>query len=780
MAEAPVGWCVAASVLLALTLAAQARADDRDDGHDEDTPADVDLHGPPAPEPPEVVARDDQGRVTLRANRLSEPFVLDGKLDDAIYTRVTAVSDFIQQVPDEGEPATEKTEAWVFFDDRNIYVGMRCWDSHPERMVVNEMRRDNFGIYQNESVTVVFDTFYDRRNGFMFQTNPLGALRDQQFGDEGQAINRDWNTVWDVKASTFEQGWIVEIAVPFKSLRYKAGRDQVWSINIRRAVKWKNEDSYLSLVARSHGPRGVYRMSESATLVGLEAPASSRNLELKAYGITASVTNNDAEPVVSNDWNADAGFDVKYGLTRGLIADFTYNTDFAQVEEDQQQVNLTRFSLFFPEKREFFLEGASIFSFAGVQSRPDFGFRPGRSIGNLTPIMFFSRRIGLTSSGVDPIQVGGRVTGRAGPFRVGALNIQTRGVEGFVEPTNFAVLRFRRDILRRSDIGVIATHRTTSLSEPGTSNSLFGLDGNFFFGTNVTINTYYALSHTPLATGTQIVGDETSYLGRFDYNGDRYGLQVQRLKVGEAFRPELGFTSRQAFTRSFVEARFSPRPASIDLVRRFVFQGTFDYITGEPTGKLQTRRAQAQFKAEFEAGDELTVEYNPQFEFLAEEFEISDGIILPIGGYDFQDVHVAYRFGAQRPVPGFVSYRTGSFFSGGRNELAFNGRIEVTPKFSLEPRLSLNWVSLEEGDFAARLVSSRITYSMSPRMFVGGLFQWNSTSNTLSSDVRFRWEYEPGSDLFVVYSDGRLTNEDGFPILLNRTFAVKFTKLFRF
>ena len=224
MAEAPVGWCVAASVLLALTLAAQARADDRDDGHDEDTPADVDLHGPPAPEPPEVVARDDQGRVTLRANRLSEPFVLDGKLDDAIYTRVTAVSDFIQQVPDEGEPATEKTEAWVFFDDRNIYVGMRCWDSHPERMVVNEMRRDNFGIYQNESVTVVFDTFYDRRNGFMFQTNPLGALRDQQFGDEGQAINRDWNTVWDVKASTFEQGWIVEIAVPFKSLRYKAGR----------------------------------------------------------------------------------------------------------------------------------------------------------------------------------------------------------------------------------------------------------------------------------------------------------------------------------------------------------------------------------------------------------------------------------------------------------------------------------------------------------------------------------------------------------------------------
>ena len=771
-------WYVAACVLLALTLAARARADDGDDGDDKRAPAV--LHGPASPEPPEVVSRDDQGGVTLRANRLSEPFVLDGKLDDAIYARVPAVSDFVQQVPDEGEPATEKTEAWVFFDERNIYVGMRCWDSHPERMVVNEMRRDNFGIFQNASVTVVLDTFYDRRNGFMFQTNPLGALRDQQFGDEGQAINRDWNTVWDVKASTFEQGWIVEIAVPFKSLRYKAGTDQVWSINIRRSVKWKNEDSYLSLVARSHGPRGIYRMSESATLVGLQAPASSRNLEFKPYGITTSVTNNDAEPVVSNDWNADAGFDVKYGLTKGLIADFTYNTDFAQVEEDQQQVNLTRFSLFFPEKREFFLEGANIFSFAGVQTRPDFGFRPGGSIGNSTPIMFFSRRIGLTADGVDPIQVGGRVTGRAGPFRIGALNLQTRGVTGSVDPTNFTVLRLRRDILRRSDIGVIATHRTTSVSELGTSNSLFGMDGNFFFGTNLTINTYYGLTRTPLATGTQIGGDETSYLGRLDYNGDRYGLQVERLKVGEAFRPELGFVSRQAFTRSFAQARFSPRPASIDLVRRFVFQGTFDYITGEPTGRLETRRAQGQFKMEFEAGDELTVEYNPQFEFLSEEFEISDGILLPIGGYEFQDVRVAYQFGAQRPVPGFVSYRKGSFFSGDRNELAFNGRIEVTPKFSLEPRLSLNWVSLEEGDFAARLLSSRITYTMSPRMFVGGLFQWNSSNDTLSSNMRLRWEYEPGSDLFVVYSDGRLTNAAGFPILLNRTFAVKFTKLFRF
>ncbi len=716
----------------------------------------------------------------MRATRLEEPLTLDGKLDDGVYARVTPVGDFVQQAPDEGDPATEKTDTWVFYDERNVYVTMRCWDSHPERMVMNEMRRDNFNIFQNENVSVMFDTFYDRRSGFMFQTNPLGALRDQQFGDEGQAINRDWNTVWDVKASVFDKGWIVEIVIPFKSLRYSSTGDQVWSINIRRSVKWKNEDSYLTPVKRSHGPRGIYRVSESATLVGIQTPASSRNLELKPYGISSVVTNNTADPVVSNDLSGDVGFDVKYGLTKSLIADGTYNTDFAQVEEDQQQVNLTRFSLFFPEKREFFLEGQSIFSFAGVQNRGNFGNRPGGTIGSLTPILFFSRRVGLTEEGADPISVGGRVTGRAGAYRVGLLNIQTEGIGDLLDPTNFSVLRLRRDVGRRSDIGVIGTHRTTSLNDEGTSNSLFGLDGNFAFGSNLTVNGYYSVTRTPLVDGTELSGDATSYLGRLNYNGDRYGLQLEQLKVGEAFQPDLGFLRREAFNRSFVQGRFSPRPASIGWVRRFVFEGTGDYITGEPTGDLETRRAQGQFRIELESGDQTTIEYNDQFEFLPAEFEISDGIFLPVAEYTFQDVRLVYQFGPQRRVPGFVSYRTGSFFSGDRRALTVNTRVEITPQISLEPQLSLNFVRLEEGDFNAHVVSTRANFMLSPRSFVSGLFQWNSSSSTLSSNVRFRWEYEPGSDLFIVYSDGRLTDGSGLQTLQNRTFAVKFTKLFRF
>jgi hypothetical protein len=738
------------------------------------------IHGPAPPVPPAVVSRDDHGRVTLRATRIAEPIVLDGKLDEPVYSQVLPVSDFIQQEPREGEPATEKTEAWVFFDGENIYVSARCWDSHPERMIINEMRRDNFNIFQNENLTLVFDTFYDRRNGFFFQTNPLGALRDQAVGDEGQTNNQDWNTVWDVKASVFDQGWMVEIAIPFKSLRYREGRDQVWSFNLRRSIRWKNEEAYLSPVAASHRFRGIYKFSEAATLVGIEAPFGSRSLELKPYGIATSVTNLEAAPPQENDFDGDAGLDAKFGLTPGLVGDFTYNTDFAQVEEDQQQVNLTRFSLFFPEKREFFLEGQSIFTFGGVERRGGNRNNPGDDETELTPIPFFSRRIGLTDSGIDPILTGARLTGRAGAYRVGALNLQTRGVNGAaIDPTNFSVFRLRRDILGRSDVGVLATHRTTSLTEGAGANSLLGVDANFSFFTNLRVNAFYAVSRTPLSAGGVVAGNDASYRAQLDYGGDRYGLVLQHLVVGESFRPELGFLSREAFRRNFAQARFSPRPA-IDAIRRFVFQGELDYIEGEPSGVLETRRFQGRFVTEFQLGDEATVEYNRQYEFLPEEFEIAEGVVLPIGGYDFEDVRFLYRFGAQRPVPGDLLFRTGRFFGGERDEIAYVGRIEISPKFSIEPSLGFNFVDLPQGKFRTDLVSSRFNWTLSPRMAVMSFIQYNSANASVSSSVRVRWEYEPGSDLFVVYTDGRATDGNGFPMLQSRTFAVKLTKLFRF
>jgi hypothetical protein len=763
--------------LLVLAILPSPQENRTAEGKDDARPL---IDGPAPPAPPAVIARDELGRVTVRATRIAEPIVLDGRLDEPLYSQVPAMSDFVQQEPHEGEPATEKTEAWLFFDDRNIYVSARCWDSHPERMVINEMRRDNFNIFQNENVTLVFDTFYDRRNGFFFQTNPLGALRDQAVGDEGQTNNQDWNTVWETKSSVFDQGWMVEIAIPFKSLRYGGGRDQIWSFNLRRSIRWKNEETFLSPVAASHRFRGIYKFSEAATLVGIEAPSGSRSFEIKPYGLTSLVTNHGLDPPKENDFDGDAGVDVKYGLTRGLISDFTYNTDFAQVEEDQEQVNLTRFSLFFPEKRDFFLEGQAIFTFGGVELRGGGRNNPGDEETELTPIPFFSRRIGLTEAGVDPILAGGRLTGRAGPYRIGALDIQTRGIEGTpFDSTNFSVFRLRRDIFARSDVGILATHRTTSVTPGAEANSFLGVDANFSLFSNLRVSAFYAASRTVLPGGGEIPGNNRSYRTHFDYNGDRYGLILQHLLVGETFKPELGFLSREAFRRSFGQARFSPRP-SIAAIRRFVFQAEVDYIEGEPTGMVETRRLQGRFGIELQRGDEARVDYNDQFEYLPEPFEISEGVVLPIGGYAFEDLKFIYRFGPQRVVPSELLFRTGTFFDGDRKELTYSGRVEVSPKFSIEPILSFNWVDLPEGKFRTDLVSSRFNWTLSPRMAFSSLLQYNSSNDTLSSSLRMRWEYEPGSDFYLVYTDGRATDGNGFPLLESRTIAVKMTKLFRF
>ena len=724
------------------------------------------IDGPAPPEPPEIVSRDAGGRVTLRAVRLEEPLDIDGKLEEKAYQLVPSVAGFIQQEPAEGEPATEKTEVWVFFDNDNVYVSARAWDSHPERMVANEMRRDNRNIFNNENFAVILDTFYDRRNGFLFHTNPLGGLADAQVTDE-RNTNSDWNTVWEVKTGRFSEGWTVEMMLPFKSLRYTEGASQIWGINFRRIVRWKNEWSYLTPISAAYRGRGLLRLSSAATLVGIEPPVRSINLELKPYATSGLRTDLSADDPFSNDFNADAGFDAKYGLTRSLVFDFTYNTDFAQVEADEQQVNLTRFGLFFPEKREFFLEGQGIFNFAGRTTR-----RGGGEQSDM-PILFFSRRIGFDEEAGVPIRAGGRVTGRAGKYTIGTLAMQTGDVPSVgISTTNFGVARVKRDILRRSNIGFITTYRSESLEAPG-SNTVFGVDGNFSFFQNLDINTYWARSSSP-----HLAGEDTSYMGRLSYNGDRYGVDLEHLAIGENFNPEVGFLRREDMRKSYGRVRFSPRPRSIEAIRKFDFEGRFNYIT-DSEGALATRVGALELRTELENGDWFSIEYAQNFELLDEEFEIADNVILPVLGYSFQEFRYSYRFGPQRPISGWLSFGHGSFFSGTRKQINYFGRIELSPQLSVEPRISYNWIDLAEGQFTTTLLRIRSDYMFSPRAFLGALIQYNTSNDSLSTNLRFRWEYRPGSDLFVVYSDGRDTFIGGFPQLENRSLVVKFTRLFR-
>ena len=725
--------------------------------------------GPPVPTPPAVVARDDQGRVTLRATRLDEALALDGRLDEPIYARVPYAGDFIQQEPTEGAPATEQTHVWVFFDRRNVYVTVRCFDEAPDTILANELRRDHGNIYSNDNVTVVLDTFHDRRNAFLFQTNALGALRDGQVTGE-RNHNVDWSTVWDVKTGRFPNGWVVEMAIPFKSIRYRPGTEQVWGFNVARVIRRKNEFQYLTPIPASYGVRGIFKLSSAATLIGIEPPDGSRNLEIKPYALASLTTNLGATPVFANHLGGDVGIDAKYGLTRGLTADFTYNTDFAQVEADEQQVNLTRFSLFFPEKREFFLEGQGIFEFGGVGRRRSASVQDDADV----PILFFSRQIGLSEGQAVPIVAGARLTGRIGPYSIGALDIGTRDSStGEAAATNFSVVRLKRDVLRRSTVGILGTLRSPSVDGIG-NNVVGGVDASLAFFQDLAINAYYAKSST-----NGRAGDATSYRAQLDYQADRYGVQVEHLLVGDGFRPEIGFLRREAFRRNFVEARFSPRPARVPAIRKLIYQGSLDYITGTG-GALETRAATLTFQSEMQNGDLWTVDHVRSFESLDEDFAIATDVTIPPGAYTFQDVGLSYRLGPQRPLTGTISVRRGSFFDGHRSEAGLSGRWGISPRLSIEPRISGSWVDLPSGRFTAALLGGRANVTFGPRMQLSTLAQYNSGSHALSVNIRARWEYQPGSDLFVVYSEGRDTFGRGSTQLRNRSVAVKLTRLIRY
>jgi hypothetical protein len=722
------------------------------------------VDGPPSPVAPAVITRDDKGGATLRAVRIDKPLKIDGQLDEEVYQDVPGAGGFIMQEPREGEQATEPTDTWIFFDNENLYIAARCWDDHPERWVVTELRHDNGNIIENENLSVSLDTFHDRRNGFMFQTNPLGALREQAFTDEVN-INSNWNTVWRVKSGRFEGGWTVEMAIPFKSLRYRGSGPQMWGINFRRMVKWKNETSFLTRVPRAYGHNGIFRVSSAGTLVGLETPAQSMNLELKPYVVSALTTDHAAAAPFSNRFSPNAGFDFKYGLTRSLIADATVNTDFAQVEEDLQQINLTRFTLQFPEKRDFFLEGQGMFNFGGT-----------RGNGNDVPVLFFSRRIGLSQGQSVPVVAGGRLTGTVGKFGIGALNIQTDDkISAGAVATNFSVVRLKRDILRRSNIGVLATRRSPAAGRSA-SNDVFGADANLAFFRNLSINGYYARTATP-----GVNGDQSSYRGRFDYAGDRYGLQAEHLLVGDTFSPEIGFMRRSDFRRSTVGARFSPRPKSNRVIRKLDWEAGYDYITDSRRTRIENRQLSAAFQVDFDSSDQWTLDYAHDFEYLPRNFQIAPAVVIPIGGYDYDTVRMTYELGQQRRVSGQLSVASGTFYDGHKKEANFtSGRIALSARVSIEPGVTMNWIDLPQGSFKNRLMTARAIFTPSPRTVISSLMQYNATDQTVSSSVRLRWEYIPGSELFIVYSDGRNTSEAPVPRLINRSVAIKLTRLLRF
>jgi hypothetical protein len=522
-------------------------------------------------------------------------------------------------------------------------------------------------------------------------------------------------------------------------------------------------------------------MSRAATLVGLEVPPTGVSVDVKPYGIGNLTTDLQAAPRIENEPHYDGGVDVKWGVTQNLALDLTYNTDFAQVEVDEQQVNLTRFSLTFPEKREFFLESRGIFTFPAAATSGGGG---GGGGGGSAPQLFYSRRIGLEGSRLVPILGGGRLSGKIGPLDVGALSIQTDevtdrdslgNVSTLAELTNFTVVRLRADVLARSNLGALFTRRSRSLASSGSSET-YGADALFAFFEDFYVSGYYARTLTRL-TRT----DNQSYQGRIAWDGDLQGFSVSHLLVEDDFDPEVGLVRRSGFRQTSVNLRASPRPAQIGFIRQLTVEGSADYLTNARAGYMETRDLSGRLGVEFENSDQLSAGYTESYERLVSSERIT-GATIPAGRYSFETYEASFTFGPQRFFSGSVSARYGGFYDGHLTSVGFNrGRIEVFPQLSLEPSLSHNWVRLPGNEFNTLVASSRVTYTFTPRLFMSALLQYSSASERIGANVRLRWEYRPGSEIFLVYTEERDTFDfERTPVLANRGLVIKATSLLRF
>jgi hypothetical protein len=658
--------------------------------------------------------------------------VVDGNLDEDEWDLAQPATDFIQNDPLTGEPATEQTEVRILYDDETLYVGVYCFDSAGEDgLVLTEVRRD-YSPRESDHFSAIFDTFDDNRNGFIFGSNPGGAKREGQAGGDGADVNFDWDTIWEVKTQITESGWQIEMAIPFTSLRFPEGGGEVWGVNFSRRIRRKNESTYWSPIPRS---QVMSRVSFAGTLEGINQIRQGPNLYFKPY-LSAPVVRKFEDDV---DFVPEVGGDVKYSLTPGLTLDLTLNTDFAQVEADQQQVNLTRFSLFFPEKRDFFLENSSIFQMGKSQRR--FG---GVSARDLIP--FFSRRIGIAGGQIVPILGGARLSGKMGHYTLGFLSLQTAKFEE-TPSTNFTVLRLRRELFRNSDVGGIFINKQVN---GGGFNRTYGFDANLKFFNYLDIAPFLLKTESPEQPGKDIAAN----IG-ITWNDPFWDLLAEYTTIEENFNPEVGFVRRTNIRKTRGKFGVRPRPGErIPWIRQFQPFLDVNYFTDQEN-ILETRTVESNFSILFENNSNLRFNHTGSFERLDEPFEIRPGQEIPIGDYNFGEYSISFSGDRSRMFSGNASVQTGGFFDGDKDSYTLGVRFLPNYHFEADVSWEHDDVALPSGDFKTNLVSTRLAYSFNPRIFLNALIQYNSTNRQIESNIRFNFIYKPLSDFFLVYNERR-------------------------
>ena len=723
-------------------------------------------------------------RVTPR--RTEQAPRIDGRLDEEAWRSAAIVDAFVQQEPSEGEPATEPTVVRLLYDARALYIGVEAFDSRPEAVIATEMRRDSPRLFDEDNFQIILDTFRDRRSGYMFVTSPLGAKLEQQVAEEGEGgfrgsnspnVNVNWDGVWDVRARRTAEGWVAEIAIPMVTLRFPDAERQVWGVNFMRNIRRKNEQVFWAPISKEYT---LTRVSLAGTMTGIRDVSRGLDLRLTPYALAGGRQDRAAGGLEASG-SGDYGLDVKYGVASGLNLDLTLNTDFAQVEVDEQQVNLTRFPLFFPEKRDFFLENAGMFS---VGAR-------GSGFGRLADL-FFTRRVGLSDAGQPiPIVGGARLTGKTGRNNVAAMNITTQTAFGR-SGENFFVGRYSRDILDRSKVGGIVISKDAV--DGGHYNRTLAADTTLAVHRNLTMTAFLAKTEStpealaarrrnPAAASVGAGGGDMAGYVRGTWLSPGWHVYSEFAELQDDFNPEVGFVPRVGIRTSKFHGEWNPRPGRWN-IRMFDPMWNITYTT-DVHNRLLTRRIHNMVGTYFEDGSGVTIYYNDHFEQLDFPFHIRPEVTIPAGTYRFGEWVFSYRSDPSRRLYGQARYSPQTFFGGTRTDVQATLGLRATSRLAAEALFNRSDVVLPGGAFVADLASLRVDFTISPRMTLRTLSQYNSTTSELSHSVRFNWIYSPGSDIYVAYDELRL---DGDPLRLDphiqrwsglrsRQLAVKMTYL---
>ena len=668
-----------------------------------------------------------------------EDVEVDGRLDEAAWQTAEVINEFYQRSTREVTTASERTEVRALYDDEYLYLGVWAWDNEPEKMEIK-------AIFNNEGspgdvMNIVIDAYHAHRSALQFSTNANGVLHDWlQTGETAATRDDSFDTVWMSKGRRLPYGYEIEVAIPFTSLRFEAqppGQEVIFGIGFRRNIPRKNEEAIWPYVSRDSDWQ---RPAEYGHLRGLIDVRPGRNLEVRPY-VLGGATRDFSRALT--DTRRDVGMDVKWGVTPALTADFSVNTDFAQEEADVQQVNLTRFSLFFPEKRQFFLEGRQAFQF-GV----------GREID-----LAFTRRIGLSPAGQPvPIRAGARLSGREGPTSIGAMNIQTADASG-LPGQNFSVIRLKRDMLARSSIGGILTN----VQGGGQVNRVYGADASFY------LRRLWFLEGWLAGMDESGASRSGAGYGRVAYERDRVGAGYTLLSIGEGFRPGVGFVRRPDSRQHASEVRFSPRP-QWNLVRQLHFRGTVDYTTNQQN-VLESRDRAASAQVEFETGHIATLTSTNVSESIATPFRLRSDVAIASGVYTFNNVALTVQTPSRRHLNIRSTITTGGFWNGSRDEFVTSGDYRPSTHLKLSWNYSINRVSLPGGRWTSHLLSSGFMIPFDANMAILSLFQYNRDTRQISSNIRFRWIPKPRSDFYIVYNE--LDSDDPRLIRVNRSLTVK-------